>query len=169
MRYGETLVVVTALAALAGCASTKPDLPEQQVQELAQMTYPAAAAWTGELDIVVVRHGDRVQLVNRTVHSYDNVVLWFNQQYAGLVPHIAIGTGNYVDLRKTVDAHGRAYPVGSLLEPDKSARLVQAEMVQAATNERFRLTVEPGGKPLSKYGTNKPTTSGKGGGGTGTY
>ncbi len=138
-----TLACSLLLLLLAGCASTEPTLAPQRVKELSALTYPAEGKWGDDLDIVAVRRGDELRLVNRTPRAYDNVTLWFNQQYVYPMTQIAIGTENVIDLRQAVDRHGRCYPVGSFLKPDQSLLLVQVELIDPTTNLRHRLTVQP--------------------------
>jgi len=126
-----------------GCLSTKPNLPPQRIEQLAAMEYPADMPWGDDLDILVVRRGDRIQLVNRTPRQYQDVTLWMNQQYVRPIKQIDIGTDNTVDLRKMVSKHSEAYPVGNFFKPDKSMLLVQAELIDPTTGQRHRLAVQP--------------------------
>lgn len=137
------ITAVVALALLFGCADRQPNLPHEQVRQLAAIPYPADAQWGEDLDIIVVHQGAVVQLVNRTPRDYENVRLWFNQQYVRPVERLEIGPNNLVDLRKAVNEHGQAYPVGSFLKPDQRAVLVQAELFDPGAGVRHRLIVQP--------------------------
>ncbi|MCC6680541.1 MAG: hypothetical protein IT445_06520 [Phycisphaeraceae bacterium] len=141
----RTATVACSLLLLfsAGCVSTTPTLPPPRVAELSAMIYPAEGKWGDDLDIVAVRRGPELRLVNRTPRTYDGVTLWFNQQYVHPMQQIVIGTDNVIDLRQSVDRHGRCYPVGSFLKPDQSLLLVQVELIDPTTNLRHRLTVQP--------------------------
>ncbi len=90
--------------------------------------YPAKAKLGDDLDIVVVRKGDQVTIVNRTSVAYENVQVWLNQQYVGQLARISIGTNNRYQLNHFINQHGEGFPVGGLLTPDRSFPIVLAEL-----------------------------------------
>src|SRR6185295_2343518 len=84
-RLAVLALLVTACAA-AGCDLVRPlwYRPDDKVAaEFSQLTYPGGAPLGEDLDIVVIQKATSIELVNRTPQSYDDVMLWLNQQYAG--------------------------------------------------------------------------------------
>lgn len=125
------LSACTARTAVMDAAATPP--------------YPQQAAQGPDLDIVVVRHGDNIRLVNRTPRTYDNMELWLNQTYVRPIDHVAIGQDNVIALPEFINAYGEPYPVGSFLRPDRSRQLVLAEFHDREHGLRHRLVVQPPG------------------------
>lgn len=95
--------------------------------------YPAKAKLGDDLDIVVVRNGDQISIVNRTAVEYENVQIWLNQQYVGQLAKISIGTNNRYQLNHFINSHGEGFPVGGLLTPDRSYPIVLAELYEPPT------------------------------------
>ena len=161
---GATLLTALLLGALlAGCEGAGGEVREgvgtaientfagivddrasaEQVAELRQLRYPAAAEIGDDLDILVARDGSRIELANRTPRSYQGMQLWLNRQYVALPPTIGIGAGNSVTLRAFVNRHGETFPVAGVLSPDKGFPVVAAELYDPASGRRHRLTVDP--------------------------
>ncbi len=138
-RTTSLALLLTLFTLLTGCAA----VGTHEVSQLApaQRRYPTDAPRGSDLDIIVVRKGSIIELANRTPHSYRNMQLWLNEQWVGIVD-IAIGTDNVFDLNDFFDRHGRSYPVGGLLSPDRSQPLVHAELYDPATDHRHRITVQ---------------------------
>ncbi len=128
------LVGVVLLIAGAGCEAVKhaaqslgPDAPAGPVEP---MFYPADAPIDQPLNVQVVRISRRhVRLTNLTASSLGDLTVYFNQQYGGVVEQLPAGRSIEVALADFVNAHGERYPVGSLLEPDKSRVLLLADAV----------------------------------------
>lgn len=141
-----SMAIVTLLAALGGCGSIGKD--QRTVDELAKLPYPKDAALGPDLEIEV-RQGTLFQrgslkLTNLTPRSYHQVQLWLNQQYVTTVQSVPIGVGGQsatLPLRRFIDSHGRSYPVGGLLTPDKGFPVVLAEFYDPATRQRSRLLI----------------------------
>jgi hypothetical protein len=135
-------IVILMLLGLSACGFFVPRQPDPKLAgELAQLVYPADAALGNDLDIVVIRNGGHIELVNRTATVPGPSELWLNQQYVGAVKSIPIGRGNQFDLVKFINEHGEAYPIGAVLQPDKSFPIVLAELFDPKTGLRHRLLV----------------------------
>ncbi len=146
-RCTVTLVLAVALAVLAGCRGGAPEAVPEYITTLSQLAYPADAPHGPDLDLVLVRQGDAVKLVNLTARPYRDLQLWLNEQYVGLVDVIEIGNpigGNRLPLSRFVNRHGEAFPVGSFLSPDKGISVVLAELYDPATGLRYRVRVQSG-------------------------
>jgi hypothetical protein len=135
------VVMMSGLLAcgLSGCGTGI--ITAEQPDRLAATPYPKAAPLGDDLDILIIRHGWDIQLVNRTPRSYRDVQLWLNQQYVGDVNRIQIGAQNSVPLSDFVNSHREAYPVGGFLDPDRGYPLVLAELFTPTDGKRHRLLV----------------------------
>jgi len=113
--------------------------------DLAKFSYPQDAAAGGDLDILVIKNGDRIHFVNRTTTVHTKVQLWINQQYVGLIDEIPIGISSSHPLGDFINRYGEAFPVGGFLNPDKSFPIVLAELfnpsTENSTRQRHKLTV----------------------------
>lgn len=136
------LVLAVMCGGLLGCAG-KP----RPSAELAQAVppYPIDAQVGPDLDVVVVRSGGQIELVNRTPRAYESVVLWLNGQFVRPVDRVAIGSNPGLPLREFVNGYGEGFPTGSFLRPERSAVLVLAELYDPQVNVRHRLVVQPPG------------------------
>lgn len=137
-----TVPLLLAVAfTVAGCSAlTGPSA--RQRHTLSLLKYPGSAKLGKNLDIVAVRHGGWVDLVNRTDQPLHHVQLWINQQYVRQVKTLAIGTGNHYPLDSFVNQHEQSFPTGTLLAPEKSADLVLVEVYNPRTDRRDRLVVQ---------------------------
>lgn len=131
------------LPGAGGCVAPITVGQDEERRRLAQIDYPAEAEYGPDLDIVVRRDGDRLNLINRTPRVYRDVRLWLNQQYVRDVPRIEIGPGNRYTLTRWVNEHREPFPVGTLLAPDKAFPVVLAELIDLDTGLRHRLLVWP--------------------------
>ncbi len=122
---------------LSGCRSA----PDATRAALAQQAYPADSTLGEPVDVLVVRHGGDIQIINRTPRSYDGMQLWLNQQYLGQPGLIRIGTGNRASLSRFINRFGESYPTGSMLTPEKSYPIVLAELYDPAAATRYPLVV----------------------------
>lgn len=133
-------------ASWAGCAETTyliqmtvpadPDAAER----VAPQPYPMGMPIAEPKDIVVVRTGRTIRLLNRTAESYDNATLWLNYQYGARIPSIPIGASSLINLDAFVNQHGEAYPTGWILEPELSRPLTAADLV--LESQMHKLSVE---------------------------
>ncbi len=141
VRYMLTLITLaTALGALTGCnVLGRSAVKQADVKELSKRTYPAQAELGDDLDIIVVRDGGAVRLVNRTPRSYSGLQLWINEEWVGDVTTVQIGTDNLVALPQMINEHGERFPVGGILSPDKTLPVVLTEFYDPATSKRHRL------------------------------
>jgi hypothetical protein len=96
--------------------------------ELSKFTYPEAAQVGPDLDVILVKRGSTATLVNRTTTSYKDVQLWLNKQYVAKVPALTVGGREHLLLDDAINKYGEAFPVGGLLNPDKSYPIVLAEL-----------------------------------------
>jgi hypothetical protein len=134
--------IIILLAALGGCGSTAAE--KRTTAELAKLPYPKSAAIGDDLEVIVEQSRTTVKLTNITPHSFHNVQVWLNQQYVTPVKSIPLGVGGKsteLDLERFIDSHGRSYPVGGILSPDKGFPVVLAEIFDPATGRRHRLVV----------------------------
>ena len=140
-RFCITLGLALALApALTGCSLLGRQAGESaDVEQLAATPYPKDAPLGQDIDIIVVRDGGALRLVNRTPHSYSDMDMWLNQEWLGKVDTVVIGADNYVQLPAFVNHHRERFPVGGILTPDKTLPVVLAELYNPATGQRHRL------------------------------
>ena len=130
---------------LAGCSTTRDTTaPPQTVKRLAALDYPENAPHGPDLDVLLVRSGGQVRLVNRTANAYGGMQLWLNRQYVRDSVNIQIGTDNLRKLTDFINYYEEPYPVGTFLNPDQTAPLVLAELYNPQQNVRHRLVVRPG-------------------------
>ncbi len=130
------------LCGFGGCTAS-PKIDATEVRQRAAMRYPEEAEAGEPLDIVAVRDGDRLRLINRTPRTYGAVELWLNHEYVGIVDHIRIGTDNTAHLPDFINRHGESFPTGSFLRPERSRPLVTAEIYDPTTDTRRALIVQP--------------------------
>lgn len=137
-----TLILAVAVLVLGGCAITAD---ERLAAELSKINYPRSAPLGDDLDIVVERVGADVTFVNRTARSFRDVQLWINQQYVNSPATIVAGSdnSNAISIGDFVDWHGRSYPYGGFLRPDRNYPIVLAEIFDPATGTRHRLLARP--------------------------
>jgi hypothetical protein len=134
------LALIVTTTALPGCGLFGRRAVEQpQVDQLAATPYPKDAPLGRDLDIVVVREGWRIRLVNREPHTYGDMLLWLNEQYVGQVKQVVIGTDNMMPLSAFINHHRERFPVGGFLDPEKTSPVVLAELYDPATGQRHRL------------------------------
>ena len=139
------LLTLSALLPLAGCSTMREaTAPPQTVKRLAQLDYPEDAPHGPDLDVLLVRSGGQVRLVNRTANIYGSMQLWLNRQYVRDSGTITIGTNNLRELTDFINLYEEPYPVGTFLNPDQTAPLVLAELYNPRQNVRHRLVVRPG-------------------------
>lgn len=130
---------------LTGCSALRDTTaPPQTVNRLAELDYPEDAPHGPDLDLLLVRSGSQVRLVNRTPNSYAGMQLWLNRQYVRDSGTINIGTDNLRELTGFINLYKEPYPVGTFLNPDQTAPLVLAELYNPQQNIRHRLVVRPG-------------------------
>lgn len=139
--------LAVSLVATAGCSSIGLGAQHDQatIDKLAGLGYPNQSKRGNDLDILVVRTGGSVKLVNRTPQVYHNVELWLNQQYVNVIPRLEIGKDSgdtHLSLPTFIDKHGLVYPVGGLLTPDRDQPLLMAELFDPATGLRHHLLVQ---------------------------
>lgn len=138
--WAYALTATLVALALGGCANPK----HRQVADPAA-PYPGDATEGPALDVVVTRDGDEIRLVNRTPSSYDDLQLWLNAQYVAPVERVDIGGENVMPLHQFINGYGEAYPAGTFLRPELSAKLVLAELYDPRANLRHKLIVQPPG------------------------
>ncbi|MEM6259360.1 MAG: hypothetical protein AAGI37_13835 [Planctomycetota bacterium] len=128
-----------------GCSAIRDTTaPPQTVKRLAALDYPENAPHGPDLDVLLVRSGGQVRIVNRTPNTYGGMQLWLNRQYVRDSGTIQIGTGNLRLLTDFINLYEEPYPVGTFLNPDQTAPLVLAELYNPQQNVRYRLLVRPG-------------------------
>lgn len=140
----RTMLLLTAAVALAttACRNPHPKAEAKLAAELSRLVYPGQAPLGADLDVLVIRDGKHLTLANREPRSMDNVQIWLNQQWVTKVSRLSIGSQNRLDLRHFVNHYGEQYPTEGFLQPERSLRLVLAELYDPATNQRHRLSVQ---------------------------
>ena len=98
-------------------------------EDLSLIVYPKDTETGEDLDIVALKRGNRLTIVNRTPRAYHDLQIWLNQQYVGKIDHLAIGTDNVVYLNQCINEFGEPFPVGGMLNLEKSYPVVLAELV----------------------------------------
>lgn len=142
-------VILAFFAAFALVACTdRSALTAEETSLIARApAYPEEAKIGPSLDVVVVRRGDEIQVVNRTARPYTELQLWLNRQFVRPVERVEIGTENGYSLDSFANRYGESYPTGSFLRPEQSQRLVLAELYDPEANVRYKLTVQPEEQP----------------------
>ncbi len=151
----QKLLIILPLL-LAGCTQPLADLARPQflfgthadpvlAADLAKLRYPREAPVGRDLDILMLQKDRNFTFVNRTTEAHKNVQLWLNQQYVGLIDEIPIGMSPTFQMGHFINQYGEAYPIGGLLNPDKSYPLVLAELynpsTENSTGQRHKIVV----------------------------
>jgi len=130
MNQGQWIKLGTAMvfvAAASACNTTSSSISTKLRRQLAQIPYPNQAPH-GDLDIIVGQDNGEIIVTNRTASTYDQVYLWLDQQYVGLLEHIPIGIASRMPLAAFINEYGESYPIGGFLTPDKTRSFVLAEL-----------------------------------------
>lgn len=142
---GPLLLLLLSVLLAAGCSTLRDtSASPQTVDRLAKLDYPEDAAHGPDLDILLVRSGGQVRLVNRTAYNYAGMQLWLNRQWVADSGTVVIGTDNLRELTDFINRFKEPYPVGTLLNPDQTQPLVLAEFYNPVDKVRHRLVVRPG-------------------------
>ncbi len=142
-KAARWMFVICSVMLAAGC-STGPASPDHQtIAYLADLEYPAEAPYGENLDIIAVKDGFHLRLVNRTAKVYYDLQLWLNQQYVREVDRIEIGDRNSFHLDTFINSHGESFPLGKLLTPEKAIPVVLAECYEPVAGVRHRMVVQP--------------------------
>lgn len=143
MKHPFALLLLLAATSLAGCQSNRPtSLAPATVDRFSRLPYPADAAHGPDLDIVVTRSRDRVQLSNRTARTYRDIELWLNRQYVQPLDLVRIGNANSYPVTAFINRHREPLPTPAFLQPQAGAPIVLAEFYDPATRLRHRLLVQ---------------------------
>jgi hypothetical protein len=137
-RLSVSLLALSMTVAALGVGCQGPRLPEPT-----NVVYPAKAEYGEDLDIVVQREGrSHIRVHNRTPVPYEGMVMWINQDYVRPIERLEIGhEKNRFDLTSWRNQYGEKYPVGSLLRPEQSRKVVLAELFDPVTGKRHRIIV----------------------------
>ena len=161
--------ITITLAASLGCGSKQllfgTDADSKIATQLATLQYPKDIPISGDLDIIIIRERASIRVINLTARSYENVQLWINRQYVTIAKNIQIGTAgrgelastlggviqgataaefqpNRLELRNFINKHREPYPVGGILNPDKTRKIVLTELYDTESGKRYRLTTQ---------------------------
>ena len=133
--------MILIVLATTGCGID--GLPQATIDELSALEYPADADYGDDLDIVVVRKGQNLELANREPIVVEDKLLWLNRQYVTYVDRIVIGTGNTVSLDRCINQYQESFPRNQWLHPDRGRPVVLAELYDPDTQLKNRLLVQP--------------------------
>ena len=136
-------LAVTSALLLPGCIAPESMAAREERLALAQLIYPVDAERGPDLDIAVERRGENLALLNRTARVYRDQQLWVNCQYVNIVPIIAVGPNNTIDLKRWVNQYAESFPVGAFLTPDDARAVVLAELYDPDTDLLTPLVVWP--------------------------
>jgi hypothetical protein len=142
MKVAAVGMACAVVAGLASCRNPHPKAEAKLAAELSPLVYPGEAPLGADLDVLVIRDGAKLKLANREGQSFDDVQVWLNQQWVAKVGRLSIGSDNKFDLRHFVNRYGEQYPTAGFLQPERSLRLVLAELYDPETNQRHRLNVQ---------------------------
>lgn len=137
------LMLAAMLVSLPGCVTRKPHRAAKVTAALSNLPYPADAKLGPSLDIVVQREGNDIRIINRTDQPYHHMQLWLNRQYVNRVDDLQVGTGNVFALPRFINQYHEAFPVGSLLAPDKNRQVLSAQLYDPAAKVVYPLIVLP--------------------------
>ncbi len=142
--FAAVLLLLAALL-LPACQTYGPTASPSQIDTYAKRTYPADAPRGDDLNIAVEQHGPNLQLLSREPRDLRDLQLWINRQYVRDLPHIKPGADNRLLLTGLINQYREPFPVGTVLAPDKTARVVLAELYDPRRNQRHRLITWPKG------------------------
>jgi len=143
MKVTRLMFVLYLLMFMVGCATgpASPDHPT--VEHLASLAYPSDASYGDNLDLIAIKEGFNLRLVNRTPNVYRDLQLWLNQQYVHEVSRIEIGENNLYHLDTFINKHKESFPLGGFFTPEKAMPIILAELYEPYAKQRFRLVVQP--------------------------
>ncbi|WP_432799835.1 hypothetical protein [Poriferisphaera sp. WC338] len=141
MTAGTILFLLIATVLLTGCAGAM--IPHDYKVALSNLPYPKDAPYGKNPDIVVVREGTNLRIVNRTPWAYPDMQLWVNQLFVYNNPSVNIGTNNIVPLPECINLYEESYPVGTFLRPERGYPVVLAELYDPKAKMKYRLNVQP--------------------------
>jgi len=135
-------LLMTSLT-LCGCKQIDLGLGQLQqvIDQLAALRYPDQAQLGDDLDIIVIRDGAAINLVNRTPRAYVDHQIWLNRHYVTQAAPLNIGSENWLALSRFINRHGESFPIGALLAPDKARPLISADLYNPDADTRHRLVV----------------------------
>jgi len=125
-----------------GCASKGPGIARSTVQRLAGYPYPESALHGRDLDVVLIRDGKTIRVVNREPEPVRFMQLWLNQTYVREIDTLPVGESSW-SLAKFINDFEESYPTGGVLSPDKSRTLLIAEFYDPKTGNIHRLLTQP--------------------------
>lgn len=136
-----TGVVLALLWGAAGCVSDGE--PADRSAQADRVFAPPGSELGADLDIAVRQRGGVLVLDNREASGFAGQQLWLNRQWNADAPAIPPAERVELDLTVFVNGYGETYPVGGLLSPDKTERVVSAELYDPGSGVRRRLLVWP--------------------------
>ena len=91
MPCNSHLAFLCGLLLVTGCVDLRPvSVIPPGVKELPKHAFPTEAQLGDDLDIIVIREDETFLLINRTAHSYHNLLLWLNREYVAQIELIDI-------------------------------------------------------------------------------
>jgi len=134
-------LIVMPMFTLSGCVG--PTKSRNYRMDLAKLIYPEDATYGEDLDIVLVNHGQHIELVNRTPKTYKDMQLWLNQQYVYPIHGIAIGTGQNYLLNAFTNLYEESFRPNSFRKIKSPTPVVLAEFYNPHTQLKHRISVLP--------------------------
>lgn len=107
---------------------------------------PAESTLEADLDIAVRQDGHVLVLDNREATGFAGHQLWLNREWNLDAPPIPPAERVEIGLGAFVNRYGETFPLGGPLSPDKTGRVVSAELYDPARGARRRLLVWPEGE-----------------------
>lgn len=90
--------------------------------------YPYSTTVLQPVDIQLFRDGNKIQMVNHTVHSYNDFSLWINERYIRQIPKLPAGSSHTFSLFEFVDEYSEPFRAGGMLATRKPEPIVKAEI-----------------------------------------
>ncbi len=145
MKPTHAILITLALVTLPACegldhilVSLKPTGTPTQYAPPRQ--YPSDTPVGDSLDVEVVRI-DRtaIRITNRTARDLAGAHIWINDEYGSTINRLPVGGDTTITLNRFVNHHGERFPIGSLLEPEKTYTIVAADII--FDNQRHKILV----------------------------
>lgn len=119
-----------------------------EVTHLAGLDYPDAVTVAPDVDVLVIREGHTIRLINRTADRFVSPQVWVNQQYVREIDALGPGEERRMSLGRFVNVHEETFPLGLWWRPEATDPLVSCELFDAASAMKYRAVVQREGSGL---------------------